>query len=105
MSLLWQIGHVLKDVGRNIQYRFEGAVLDLNDFARALSGPPGGAIRDDVPDLLASMASFERMLRLLEEKRPWPDESLHLEGDEEFDVWRDWPISIRGGTMAATPVL
>jgi hypothetical protein len=105
MSLLSQIGHFLKDVGRDIQYRFEGAVLDFNDFARSLSGSRGETLVDDAPDLLASMASFERMLRLLEEKRPWPDESLHLEGDEEFDIWRDWPISICGGTMAPTPAL
>ena len=103
MSLLSHIGHLFRDVGRDIQYRFEGAVMDFSGLA--WSAQRREASCDDVPDLVASMASFERMLRLLEEKRSWPDESLHLESDEEFDVWRDWPVSICGGTIAPTPAL
>ena len=84
MSLLWHVGHYLRDVGRDIQCRLEGAVLDFSDFARS-AYEADGKVGDDVPDLVSSMARFERMLRLLEEKRAWPDESLRLEDDEEFD--------------------
>jgi hypothetical protein len=105
MLLLWHVGHFLRDVGRDIQCRLEGAVLDFNDFARSAPGAHGKVADEDVPDLVSSMARFERMLRLLEEKRAWPDESLRLEDDEEFDIWRGRPISICGGTMAATPAL
>jgi len=105
MLLLWHVGHFLRDVGRDIQCRLEGAVLDFSDFARFPHGAHGKVADEDVPDLVSSMVRFERMLRLLEEKRAWPDDSLRLEDDEEFDIWRDWPISIRGRTMAATPAL
>jgi hypothetical protein len=79
--------------------------MDFNDFGRSAQGTRGEAACDDVPDLPSSMASFERMLRLLEEKRAWPDESLRLEDDEDFDNWREWPMSIRGGTMASPATL
>lgn len=105
MLLLWHVGHFLRDVGRDIQCRLEGAVLDFTDFARSARGADGKFGDEDVPDLVAAMARFERMLRLIEEKRAWPDASLRLEDDEEFDIWRGWPISIRGGAMAATPAL
>jgi hypothetical protein len=105
MSLLWHVGHFLRDVGRDIQCRLEGAVLDFGDFARSAHGVDQKIADDDVPDLLSSMARFEQMLRLLDEKRVWPDESLRLEDDEEFDIWRGWPISICRGTIAATPAL
>jgi hypothetical protein len=94
MSLLWHVGHFLRDVGRDIQCRLEGAVLGFGDFARAAHRADEGVADDDVPDLVSSMARFERMLRLLEENRAWPDETLRLEDDEEFNTWRDWPISI-----------
>jgi len=104
MLLLWHVGHLLRDVGRDIQCRLEGAVLDFSDFARSADAADG-EVGDDVPDLVAAVARFERMLRLLEEKRAWPDVSLRLDDDEEFDIWRGWPTSILGGTMAATPAL
>ena len=62
MPLLSHIGRFFKDVGRDIQYRFEGAVLDFGDFARAVTGTRSETACDDVPDLLACKASFERML-------------------------------------------
>ena len=105
MSLLWHVSHYLRDVGRDIQCRLEGAVLDFSDFARSAHEADGSGGDDDVPDLVSAMARFERMLRLLEEKRAWPDEALRLEDDEEFDIWRGWPISICRGTMAAAPAL
>ena len=105
MLSLWHVGHLLRDVGRDIQCRLEGAVLDVSDFARSAHGADGKVGDDDVPDLVASVARFERMLRVLEEKRAWPDESLRLDDDEEFDLWRCWPTSISGGTMAAAPAL
>lgn len=105
MLLLWHVGHFLRDVGRDIQCRLEGAVLDFGDFARSAHGADGRGADEDVPDLVSAVARFERMLRLLEEKRAWPDASLRLEDDEAFDIWRGWPISICGGTMAATPAL
>jgi hypothetical protein len=105
MSVLSYVGHFFRDVGRDIQYRFEGAVMDFSDFGRFAQGTQGEAACDDVPDLPSSMASFERMLRLLEEKRAWPEESLRLEDDEDFDNWRDWPMSLCGGTMASPAML
>jgi len=105
MLWLWHVGHFLRDVGRDIQCRLEGAVLDFNDFASSAHGADGKVGDENVPDLVSAMARFERMLRLLEEKRAWPDESLRLEDDEEFDIWRGWPTSICRGTMAATPAL
>jgi hypothetical protein len=105
MSLLWQVSYFLKGVGRDVQCRFEGAVMDLNHFARPAQGTRGGATCDDVPDLRSSMARFERMLRLLEEKKPWPDDSGHLEDDESFDHWRDWPMPIRGCRIASSAAL
>ena len=105
MSLLWHVGHYLRDVGRDIQCRLEGAVLDCSDLARSAHEAVGSGGDDDVPDLVSAMARFERMLRLLEDKRAWPDASLRLEDDEEFDIWRGWPISICRGTMAAAPAL
>jgi hypothetical protein len=101
MVLVSQIGHFFKDVGRDVQCRFESAVMDLIDFTRPASGVRSEGA-DDVPDLPSSMASFERMLRFLEEKRAWPDESLHLEGSEDFDDWRNRPLSIGDGKMAST---
>lgn len=105
MCLLTHIGHFFKGVGKDIQFHLEGAVMDFSDFARAANGTRGEASRDNVPDLLSSMASFERMLRLLEENRVWPDESLHLEDDEDFDNWRDWPMSICGGRIVSAAAL
>jgi hypothetical protein len=101
MFLLSHVCHLFKYLGRDIQYRFEGAMMDLIDLTRPANRTQGEGT-DDVPDLLASKASFERMLRLLEEKRAWPDESLHLEGDEDFGDWRQWPVSIGDGAMAST---
>jgi hypothetical protein len=105
MSLLTHIGHFFKDVGRDIQYRFEGAVMDLGDFARSAANAQGRSSCDDVPDLLASKASFERMLRLLEEKRIWPEESLRLEDDADFDDWRNWPMPAREPRLATAAAL
>jgi hypothetical protein len=105
MCLLTHIGHFFNGVGKDIQFHLEGAVMDFRDFARAANRTRGEASRDNVPDLHASMASFERMLRLLEENRVWPDESLHLEDDEDFDTWRDWPMSICGGRIVSAAAL
>jgi hypothetical protein len=101
MYLLSHTCHLFKYLGMDIQCRFEGAVMDIIDFTRPAK-PTRGEGTDDVPDLLASKASFERMLRFLEEKRAWPDDSLHLDGDEELDDWRHWPASIGDGAMVSS---
>ena len=105
MSLFWQIGHFFKVVGRDVRYRLEGAVMDFNHFAWPAQTAQGAAAWDDVPDLRSSMARFERMLRLLEEKKPWPDDSLHLDSDEDFDNWRNWPTLINGCRIASSAAL
>src|SRR5262249_33210893 len=55
MSMLWHVGHFLRDVGQDIQCRLEGAVLDFGDFARSAHGVDEGVAGDDVPDLVCSI--------------------------------------------------
>jgi hypothetical protein len=104
MSLLCHVSHYLRDVGRDIQFRLEGAMLHFSDFSRPAYAHEKMS-DDDVADPASAMARFERMLRVLEEKSAWPNESLRLEDDEEFDIWSGWPISLCRGAMAAAPAV
>jgi hypothetical protein len=81
----------IKSMGDNVKSLKDNMEKNLADVRKIAEDAP-------IPDLLSLMASFERMLRLLEEKRAWPDECLQ----EQFDNWGDWPMSVCAGTMVST---